>query len=110
MNMGSQMSQMDDRMTKMHALHEKMTSATTPGERQKVMDEQRQEMQGCMAMMAPMMQGGVMMGGAGTGMMAQKGKPADIDAQMQMMQKRSGVMQMMMQAMVDQQGMMAAPR
>ena len=102
MNMGSQMGQMDDRMTKMQALHDKMTSATTPEERQTVMDEQRKEMQGGMAMMSPMMQGGAMMG--------QKGKPADANTQMQMMQKRMDMMQMMMQTMMDQQGMMAGPK
>jgi hypothetical protein len=102
MNMSSQMGQMDEHMKKMQALHDKMTSATTPEERQKVMDEQRQEMQGGMAMMKPMMQGGAMMG--------QKGQPADTASQMQMMQKRMDMMQMMMQTMMDQQGMMAGPR
>ena len=77
MNMGSQMGQMDEHMKKMKALHEKMTSATTPEERQKVMDEQRQEMQAGMGMMNQMMQGGGMMGDMGGGMMGQKGKPAD---------------------------------
>ena len=110
MNMGSQMGQMDEHMKKMQALHEKMVSASSPEERQKVMDEQRKEMQACMAMMTPMMQGGGMMGGMGSGTMSQKGKPADVNAQMQMMQKRMDMMQMMMQTMMDQQGMMAGPK
>jgi hypothetical protein len=109
MNMSSQMGQMGEHMKKMQALHDKMTSAATPEERQKVMAEQRQEMQGCMAMMKPMMQGGTM-GGMGAGMMGQKDRPADANAQMQMMQKRMDMMQMMMQTMMDQQGMMAGPR
>ncbi len=109
MNMSSQMRQMDEHMKRMQALHDKMTSAATPEERQKVMDEQRQEMQECMTMMKPMMQGGAMMGGMGAGMMGQKGQPADVNAQMQMMQKRMDMMQMMMQTMMDQQGMMAGP-
>ncbi len=75
-----------------------------------MMDEQRKEMQGGMAMMSPMMQGGGMMGGMGSGTMGQKGKPADANAQMQMMQKRMDMMQMMMQTMMDQQGMMGGPR
>ena len=50
-----------------------------------------------------------MMGGMGGGTMGQKGKPADANAQMQMMQKRMDMMQMMMQTMMDQQGMMARP-
>ncbi len=110
MSMGSQMGQMDEHMKTMQALHDKMMSATTPEDRQKVMDEQRNEMQGGMAMMAPMMQGGGMMGGMGSGTMGQKGKPADANAQMQMMQKRMDMMQMMMQTMMDQQGMMAGPQ
>ena len=110
MNMGSQMGQMDEHMKKMQALHDRMTSATTPEERQKVMDEQRQEMQAGMGMMNQMMQGGGMMGGMGGGMMGQKGKPADATSQMQMMQKRMDMMQMMMQTMMDQQGMMAGPK
>ena len=58
------MGQMDEHMKKMQALHEKMASATTPEERQKVMDEQRKEMQSGMGMMNQMMQGGGMMGWA----------------------------------------------
>jgi hypothetical protein len=57
-----------------------------------------------------MMQGGTMMGGMGAGMMGQKGEPAVAGAQMQMMQKRMDMMQIMMQTMMDQQGMMAGPR
>ena len=105
----SRMGQMDEHMTKMQALHDRMTTAATPEERQKVMDEQRTEMQAGMSMMNQM-QGGAMMGGMGTGMMGQKGKPADANAQMQMMQKRMDMMQMMMQTMMDQQGMMAQQR
>jgi gamma-glutamylcysteine synthetase len=107
MNMSNQM---DEHMQKMKALHEKMTSAATPEERQKVMDEQRQEMQAGMGMMNQMMQGGGMKGNMGGGMMGQKGKPADATSQMQMMQKRMDMMQMMMQTMMDQQGMMTGPR
>jgi hypothetical protein len=55
-----------------------------------------------------------MMGGMGTGMMGQKGKPADANAnvqmQLQMLQQRMDMMQMMMQTMMDQQGMMAVPK
>ena len=110
MNMGGQMGQMDEHIKTMQALHDKMTTATSPEERQKVMDEQRKEMQDGMAMMSPMMQGGGMMGGMAGGTMGQKGKPADANTQMQMMQKRMDMMQMMMQTMLDQQGMMAGPK
>jgi hypothetical protein len=87
-----------------------MLSATTPEERQRVMDEQRKEMQGSMGMMNQMMHGGTPTGGMGTGMMGQRGMPADSGAQLQMMQKRMDMMQMMMQTMMDQQGMMAGPQ
>ena len=110
MGMGSPMGQMDEHIKKMQALHEQMASATTPEERQKVMDEQRQEMQAGMGMMNQMMQGGGMMGGRGGGMMGQTGKPAGATSQMEMMQKRMDMMQMMMQTMMDQQGMMGGPR
>lgn len=117
MNMGTHMARMDDHMKKMQVLHEKVTSARTPEDRQKAMQEQRAEMQACMGMMNQMMPGGGKMGGMGGGMMGQTGKPADAGAQMQMMQKRMDMMEMMMQTMMDQQGMMggakssdAAPR
>jgi hypothetical protein len=98
---------MDEHMKKMQALHDKMMSAATPEERQKAMEDARKEMQDGMTMMKPMMQGGGMMG---SGMMAQKGKSADSNAQMQMMGKRMDMMQMMMQMMMDEQGMMTAPK
>lgn len=109
MNMSGVMGQMDEHMKKMQAMHDEMASAATPEERQKVMDEQRQEMQRGMVTMKPMMQGGTMMGGMDGGMMGQRGQAADANAQMQMMQKRMDMMQMMMQTMMDQQGMMAGP-
>ena len=118
MSMGSQMSQMDEHMQMMKALHEKMMSATTPEARKIVMDKQREEMQACMGMMNQMHDGG-MMGGMGGGMMAQKGTPPDAAApmpmmpmmqMMQMMQKRMDMMEMTMQAMMDQQGMMTSSK
>ena len=78
-----------------------MMNAKTPAERQTVMEEQRESMQAGMGMMHQM-PGGDMMGGMGGSMMAQKGKPADMTTQMQMMQeKRMDMMQMMMQSMID---------
>jgi hypothetical protein len=43
-------------------------------------------------------------------MMAQKGMPADANPQMQMMQKRMDMMEMMMQTMMDRQGMMSGTK
>jgi hypothetical protein len=102
-------------MNKMQALHARMTNAATPAEREKVMDEQRQEMQGCMSTMNQMTQGAGMMGHAGSAMMDHKGAPGDAIAPMRMMQKRMDMMEMMMQTMMDRQvatgtGMAQAPR
>jgi hypothetical protein len=102
MEPSAQMSQMDGHMKTMQALHEQMASATTPEDRQRLKDDQRREMQQCMAMMQAMPHGGSMMGGAGMGTMGQKGKPADQKTQMQMMEKRMDMMHTMMQAMMDQ--------
>ena len=111
MSMSSQMGQMDEHMRKMQTLHDKLMGATTPEERQKAMEEQRKEMQSGMAMMNhQMMPGGAMTGDMGRGMMGPQGEPADANAKMQMMQKRMDMMQMMMQTMMDQQGMMAGVR
>ena len=109
MPMQGHLGQMDERMTKMRALHEKLNNAATPEARQQVMDEQRQEMHANMEMMNQMTQEGGMKGNAGSGMMAHKGKPASASEHMQMMQKRMDMMQMMMQAMLDQQGTMGGP-
>jgi len=93
---------MDEHMKTMQVLHEKMMGAATPEERQKAMEDARKEMQEAMAMMKPMMQGGGM---ACCGMAAEKGKSGGAQAQMQMMGKRMDMMQMIMQMMMDQQGM-----
>jgi hypothetical protein len=110
MGMDSQMGQMDEHMRMMKALHEKMASATTPEARQILMDKQRAEMQDCMAMMNDMKKGDGKMGAMGGGMMEQKGAPPDANAQVQMMQKRMGMMEMMMQTMMDQHEMMAGAK
>jgi len=96
--------QMDEHMQMMKTLHEKLMSATTPEARRIVMDRQREEMQGCMATMNHMKQGGGAMGNMGGGMMEQKGASADATPQMRMMQKRMDMMEMMMQTMMDRQG------
>jgi hypothetical protein len=79
-----------------------MANATTPEERQALMNDQRREVQQAMAMMHGMPHGGTMMGSAG--MAGQKANPVDPKSQMQMMEKRMDMMQMMMQTMLDQQG------
>lgn len=95
------MGRMDEHMKKMQTLHENMASATAPDERQKLMTEQRQEMQQGMTIMQDMHRSAHVMDGAGTDM---KGKPADQHTQMRMMDQRMDMMQTMMQLMLDQQG------
>lgn len=110
MDAKARMGQMDEQIKRMQSLHDKMASARTPEERQKLMEEQRKAMQDGMGMM---MQGGGMMGGGGGmggGMMGQQATPGDPNAQLQMMSKRMDMMQMMMQTMMDQQGMMGQPK
>ena len=102
--------QMDEHMQMMKALHEKLMIATTPEARQIVTDRQREEMQGCMATINQMNRGGGAMGNMGGGMMERKGASADATPQMRMMQKRMDMMEMMMQTMMDQQGMMSGTR
>ena len=101
----SGIAQMDEQRKKMQALHERMASATTPEERQKLMEEHRKAMQEGMGMMNQMMHGGGMMGSMGGRSAAPKGKAQDPSSQLQMLQMRMDMMQMMMQMMMDQQGM-----
>ncbi|MBS1135039.1 MAG: hypothetical protein H6R02_2180 [Burkholderiaceae bacterium] len=98
------MGQMDTHMKRMQELHVKLNSATTPEERQKLMDAQRLEMHQGMAMMQAMSHDGATMDGAGASMKGHAGKPIDQRTQMQMMERRMDMMQAMMQTMLDQQG------
>ena len=98
------MGQMDTHMKRMQELHVKLNSATTPEERQKLMDAQRLEMHQGMAMMQTMSHEGATTDGAGASMKGHAGKPIDQRTQMQMMERRMDMMQAMMQTMLDQQG------
>jgi hypothetical protein len=60
-----------------------------------------------MTMMRDMQQSEMPMGGAGTGISGQMGKRFDPNVQMQVMERRTDVMLMMMQTTMDRQGMMA---
>lgn len=98
------MGQMDAHMKRMQELHVKLNNATTPEERQKLMDAQRLEMHQGMAMMQTMSHEGATTDGAGASMKGHAGKPIDQRTQMQMMERRMDMMQAMMQTMLDQQG------
>lgn len=89
---------MDNQMKAMREMHEKMTGAKTPEERQALMAEHMKTMHEGMAMMNRM-------GGPGMGSMGgmQGGKPmmGDMHERHQMMEKRMDMMQSMMQMMMD---------
>lgn len=104
----AQMGQMDAHMKRMQELHVTLNNATTPEERQELMDDQRLEMHQGMAMMQAMSHDGAKMDGAVAGMKGHQGKPIDQRTQMQMMERRMDMMQAMMQTMLDQQS--APPR
>jgi hypothetical protein len=87
------MTMMDQHMKAMQAMHEKMSSAKTPAEREALMAEHMKLMQEGMSMM-----GGMAPGKA----------PASAAACQQMMDKRMDMMQSMMQMMVDRMPMSPA--
>ena len=83
--------QMDMQMKSMQEMHEKMMAAKTPEERQALMTEHMKSMQGGMAMMGQMK----------TPDAKSSGKPMSPE----MMGKRMDMMEMMMQMMMDRDGM-----
>ena len=108
----STMTTMQPRMMAMQEMHQKMTAAKTPAERQALMADHMKAMQGGMAMMKEMHGGmkgmgsmGGMQGMAGTG--DGKGMPADMAQRHQKMTDHMAMMQMIMDMMADR--MPAAP-
>ncbi len=104
----------DPRMKAMQEMHQKMMSASTPAERQALMADHMQAMQGGMTMMKEMhalhsaggMGGMGMMGSPGgaapmAGMDHGKGMPADLAKRHQMMADHMAMMQMMVDMMAD---------
>ena len=90
-----QIAAMDSKMKAMCEMHEKMSNAKTPEERNALMAEHMKTMQDCMAMMGAM-------GGAGMGsMQGQKPMPGNMNERQQMMEKRMEMMEAMMQMMMD---------
>jgi hypothetical protein len=91
------MAAMDNHMKSMREMHDKMSRARTPDERQALMAEHMKLMHDGMAMM-----GGMHGRMGGMGPMA--GAPADTHGRMQMMEKHMEMMHSMMQMMMDQMG------
>jgi len=90
-----QIGQMDAQMKTMQVMHDKMMSAKTPEERNKLMAEHMKTMQDGMAMME-----GTSSAGMG-GMKGMSGMSGDMGARHQMMEKRMEMMQSMMKMMMD---------
>ncbi len=89
-----QMAAMEKQMKAMREMHEKMTNAKTPEDRNALMADQMKTMQDGMSMM--------MMGNTGMGgMQGQKSVPGNMNERQKMMEKRMDMMQSMMQMMMD---------
>jgi hypothetical protein len=86
------MSSMEPRMQAMHEMHQKMQNAKEPAEREALMGEHMEAMQGGMAMMKEM-HGAEGMGG--------KPVPGEVSAHKRMMAEHMAMMQMMMAMMAD---------
>jgi|GEM_PF-188468 len=89
--------QMDSMMKSMQEMHDKMMAAKTPEERAKLMQEHMKLMQDGMAMMGQMR--------AGKGGMGMRGMGGEKSMGTEMMGKRMDMMEMMMQMMMDREGM-----
>jgi len=87
----------DQQMKLMQEMHQKMAAAKTPEERAALMKDHMKTMHDGMGMMGQM-RGGMM--GAGKGPMG-SGMPMDTE----MMKRRMDMMEMMMQMMMDREGM-----
>ena len=101
----AQMEQMDEQMKKMRALHERMIRATTPDERQQLMDEQHRAIQEGMGTISQMMSG---MSRAAP--VEQKAGTPDPNDSIQVMQKGIEMMALMTQMLMDQLGLRTQPR
>jgi hypothetical protein len=83
------MARMDSQMKAMHEMHDKMTAAKTPAERDAVMAEHMKVMQDGMSMMNGMAPGGM------------SGMKGDMAARQQTMEARMDMMHATMQMMMD---------
>ena len=113
MPMDAQMSQMQANMTEMQAQMDKIHATTSPKERQKLMQAHMQTMQESMALMRSMSKPMTMDDGPGGGMAMGSDKGmmgGDMKKHHQMMEGRMGMMQMMMDQMLQhQQAMESMP-
>ena len=110
MDMGQQMSTMQANMKDMQAQMEKIRATTDPKERRKLMEAHMQAMQDCMTTMRQQDKPMMTMGGDQAGGMAMGGDKAKAGGDMmkhrQMMEGRVGMMEMMMEQMLQHMQMM----
>ncbi|WP_310384369.1 hypothetical protein [Roseateles sp.] len=90
----------EQQMKMMQEMHQKMGAAKTAEERAALMKDHMKSMQDGMAMMGQM-RGGMMAAGR-SGQIGKSGMPTDADM---MMKRRMDMMEMMMQMMMDREGM-----
>lgn len=98
------MAMMDSHMKKMREMHEKMSGARTPEERNALIAEHMKLMHEGMAMM------GGMGGHQGMGAQGGAGAPMDMHTRHQMMEKHMEMMRSMMQMMMDRMNMTPPPK
>ena len=91
-----------EQMQKMQALHARIMSAKTPAELNKLLAEQRDQMQSMMATMKGMMSQGAN-GMMSSGGMMGNGAAGDTAMMVNKMNQRMDMMQQMMQGLMDQQ-------
>jgi hypothetical protein len=112
-NHADHMAKMDAHMQSMREMHEKMSRAQTPQQRDALMAEHMKLMQDGMTVMGGTgpgsMAGGMSMGGMhGMRPIGAASAPMDMSSRHQMMEKRMEMMQSMMQMMMDRMGAPAA--
>jgi hypothetical protein len=110
MDMGLQMSSMQTKMKDMQAQMQKIRATTDPKERGKLMEAHMQAMQDCMGMMREQGKQMMPMGGEPGGGMAMGGDKSkaggDMTKHRQMMEGRMGMLEMMMDQMLQHMQMM----
>ena len=93
----------DEQMKTMQQMHQQMAAAKTPEERAALMNDHMKAMQGGMGMMGQMRGG--MMGGGMMGGKKMEGSKGAMSMDPEMMKRRMDMMEMMMQMMMDREGM-----
>jgi hypothetical protein len=100
---------LDAQIKAMHAMHEKMINAKTAEARNALMQQQMKLMQDGMSLMGGMGAQGPMMGGMDSQGKMMNNMSGDMAIHQQMMEKRMGMMESMMQMMIDREASSIPP-